>query len=53
MMKLIIKILITLLGAVLIFTDLKENNTWLLIFCIAVALYMTFEGFFYKKKNPQ
>lgn len=52
-MKLIIKILITLLGAVLIFTDLKENNTWILIFCFAVALFMTFEGFFYKKKNPQ
>lgn len=52
-MKLIIKILITLFGAMLIFTDLKENNKLLLIFWIALALYMTFEGFFYKKKDPQ
>jgi len=52
-MKLIIKILITLFGALLIFTDLKANNTWLLIFWIALALYMIFEGFFDKKKNPQ
>ena len=52
-MKLIIKILITLFGAMLIFTDLKENNTWLLIFWIALTLYMIFEGIFYKKKNLQ
>ncbi|MFY0521438.1 hypothetical protein ACOMCU_27015 [Lysinibacillus sp. UGB7] len=51
MVKLIIKILITLFGAILIFTDLKENNTWLFSFFITLALYMIFEGFFTKKKN--
>ncbi|WP_193769090.1 hypothetical protein [Metasolibacillus meyeri] len=52
-MKLIIKILITLFGAILIFTNLKENNTWLFSFFIVVALYMIFEGFFDKKKSLQ
>ncbi|MGE7987965.1 MULTISPECIES: hypothetical protein [Lysinibacillus] len=53
MVKIIIKIIITIFGAILIFTDLKENNTWLFSFWIAIALYMIFEGFFFKKKNPQ
>lgn len=50
-MKIIIKILITLFGAIIIFTDLKENNTWIYSFFITYALYMIFEGFFTKKKN--
>ncbi|MFJ5766619.1 MULTISPECIES: hypothetical protein [unclassified Lysinibacillus] len=53
MVKLIIKILITLFGAIVIITDLKENTTWLFSFWIVLALYMIFEGFFSKKNNVQ
>lgn len=50
-MKLIVKILITLFGAILIFTDLKENNMLLITFWIVLALYMILEGFSSKNKN--
>ncbi|MFJ7647052.1 hypothetical protein ACIQ1H_05865 [Lysinibacillus sp. NPDC097279] len=53
MVKLIIKILITLFGAIVIMTDLKENAIWLFSFWVVLALYMIFEGFFSKKKNLQ
>ena len=52
-LKIITKVLITLFGAILIFSDLKENNTWLFSFWIVLALYMIFEGFLMNKKNPQ
>lgn len=50
-MKLLIKILITLFGAILIFTDLKESNMWLISFWIVISLYIIFEGVFIKNKN--
>lgn len=51
--QLIIKILITLFGAIVMMTDLKENTIWLFSFWFVLTLYMIFEGFFSKKKNLQ
>lgn len=50
-MKLLIKILITLFGAILIFTNLKESNIWLISFWIVLSLYMIFEGVFISNKK--
>ena len=50
-MKLLVKILITLFGAILIFTNLKESNMWLISFWIVLTLYMIFEGVFISNKN--
>ncbi len=48
-----IKILITLFGAIVMMTDLKENTIWLFSFWFVLTLYMIFEGVFSKKKNLQ
>lgn len=50
-MGILVKIIITLFGAILIFSDLKENHVLLMSFWIVILLYMIFESFFKKKKD--